>query len=108
MHSINLSNNGHIPMKVEAHCAWLQTCRPLFLGNGEHDSKYRARSYWFPTTSWLPLQGKAISLRAGQVTYPCVDRGTGCQSSMFLRPENLQSVLRWNLQRDGERVRGNE
>ena len=28
-------------MKIEAHCAWLQTCRPLFLGDRGHDSKSR-------------------------------------------------------------------
>ena len=34
-------HNAQAPMKAEAHCAWLQTCRPLFLGDCGHDSKSR-------------------------------------------------------------------
>ena len=46
--------------KVEAHCAWLQNCRSLLLGDGGRDDESCARSHWFPAAPQLRLQGKRV------------------------------------------------
>ena len=36
---VTASHNVQILMRVEAHCAWLQTCRTLSSGDGRHDAE---------------------------------------------------------------------
>lgn len=81
---------ARVPMKAEAHCAWIQTCRSLSVGDGEHDGESCARSDWFPTAPQLPLQCKSVVPYAGQIVHPYVNRNTRCPSSMSLFPENFR------------------
>jgi len=46
---LTASHDAQILMRVEAHCAWLQTCRRLSPGGGEHDAELCARFQRFPT-----------------------------------------------------------
>ena len=85
---------AQVVMKFEAHCSWIQTCRPSSLGDNGHDAEFCARPHRFPTAPQLYLQCKRTVWYVRRIADPSVNRNTGCLSSMSSLPEGLWDSLR--------------